>query len=113
MTTLPRLGIPAAAALGALWLAVGLIAEGTTFHIAPVIVAGAAPMTAWDSPGAAAVAFAVGLLLLVAGRLDGPSLLPWGDASLESALGTVFGAAAGLLLAAAGSSTAHDRSAPR
>lgn len=92
---------------GLIWVAAALLVEGTTFHLAPVIVA-AAPAVRfpeWRLPGAVVgttIAAAVALLLSLAGRLAGPSLLPIGGALLESVLGAVAGGLIGLVVASAG-----------
>jgi hypothetical protein len=77
--------------------------ETTTFHLAPVIVAGAASVS-WNgrrSIGAAigfGLATAAALGLAAFGLLGGPSILPIGGALLESVTGAAAGGLAGALL---------------
>lgn len=90
-----------------IWIAAALLVEGTTFHLAPVIVA-AAPAVRfpeWRVPGAAAgtaVAITVAVLLSVTGSLNGPSLLPIGGALFESIVAAVTGGIVGLVVASTG-----------
>ena len=90
-----------------IWVAAALLVEGTTFHLAPVIVS-AAPAVGFPErrlPAAAigtTIAVAVALLLSQAGMLTGPSLLPIGGALLESVLGALLGGLIGLVVASAG-----------
>jgi len=89
MSRIADSGLPAAAAFALVWLVASFAVDGTTFHLAPVIVVGAAAYTARKPVSGLLVGLAatlvVGLTLEAAGRLDGPSLLPWGDATLETA----------------------------
>lgn len=86
----------------ALWILVAAMSDGTTFHLAPVIVAGV-PVISWGGHRltgmligmSGATIAAVGLSL--AGLLDGPSLLPFGGALLESIVGAAVGAVAGVI----------------
>ena len=99
-----RHGWLTAAGFALIWIVASVISAGTTFHLAPVIVAGSAPVVAPERRGREAIvatglALVVVVGLLAAGRLDGPSLLPWGDADLESALGAVAGGVLGFLVA--------------
>lgn len=106
LDTARDLGVPLAASLGLVWLAGAFMVGGTTFHLAPLLVAGSAAMTGRRSPQAALVgtglALLLGVILEMAGRLDGPSLLPWGDATLETNLGALAGGIGGLLLTRTG-----------
>lgn len=90
-------------AMAVLWLAAGLLIDGTTFHLGPVLVAGAAPTMAERGRLGAALAglglaAATGSILAAAGHLDGPSLLPWGGAGMETAVGAVVGGLGGAAL---------------
>ena len=87
-------------ALAAVWVAAALLIDGSTFHLAPLIVAGSVPIAAKDRPAGSALfgagaALLIGLGLLLGGRLDGPSLLPWGDAFFETVLASAAGGLAG------------------
>ena len=87
-----------------IWLVAVFVVDGTTFHLAPVIVAAAAPIRFPERRFTAAVvgatiAAAVAILLSLAGRMAGPSLLPIGGALLESVLGAVIGGLLGLVVA--------------
>jgi hypothetical protein len=99
-------GLTAAAGFGALWLGAGLILDDSTFHLAPAIVTAAAVATATrPSVGVligVVVASIVAVALEAAGRLDGPSLLPWGDATLETWIAVVAGIGAGFVVSASG-----------
>ena len=91
----------AADGFAALWLIISAVIDGTTFHLAPVIVVAVAPAVATGGRVRAtlaglAVAALAAVILLISGRLDGPSLLPWGDAGLETVVAMAFGAVAGL-----------------
>ncbi|MFH1330817.1 MAG: hypothetical protein ABIJ48_09245 [Actinomycetota bacterium] len=97
-----RNGAAVTAGFAAVWLVAAWLVDDTTFHLGPVLVAGAAPflatrrrLNAWAFGLGAAVL--VGVVLLAAGRLDGPSLLPWGGALLETVVGAVAGGLAGLV----------------
>lgn len=92
--------------LAFLWMALALISSSTTYHLAPVIVAAApAIVDASDQRGSLAqygllaaiglaMALAVTGVLALSVGLNGPSLLPFGGAALES---VVFSAAGGLV----------------
>jgi hypothetical protein len=104
-------GAAAALVVAALWAVLTLARPGVTFHLAPLLTAIApAALTRYECrvPAGAAVAaggagLAIALLataaLGLAGRLGGPSLLPTGGATLESAVFAVVGAIAGVLIA--------------
>lgn len=90
-------------AFAMIWIAAAAIRPTTTFHLAPLIVVAwpalterelgkALPMTL----AAVAMAAATTGLLFTAGWLDGPSLLPWRGATLESVAAIFLGAAVGL-----------------
>lgn len=100
------------AGFAALWLAVAALRPDSTFHLAPLLVAGVPPLTMAfdDSSGATsrsvsiAAAIGVGLALLattilaVVGRLDGAALEPFGNAIAESVVAAIAGGAAGLII---------------
>ena len=99
------------AGLAALWLALGLVSSGTTYHLAPLLVAAIpATLAALDGPGLAPVrliglvgigavgALAVTALLSATGNLDGPSLLPFGGAAVESVVFAGLGALTALVV---------------
>jgi hypothetical protein len=108
-STATRTPLLIGAGLAALWLALGLASNGTTYHLAPLLVAAIpATLAALDGPGLAASrliglvgvgaigALAVTALLSATGNLDGPSLLPFGGAALESVVFAGLGALAAL-----------------
>ncbi len=101
-SNLQRLIAPVGFAM--LWAVLGLAAQDVTFHLAPLIVAAAAPVPsrhrrlAWAAVGLA-LAVGVAMLLAVAGAMTGPSLVPFGGALLESMMLAVAGAGVGLGLA--------------
>lgn len=98
------------AALG-VWLLLGLANRGTTYHLAPLIVAAAGPVTArldsetrlaWPEIlvlGACSVSTAaLGLTVLwELGTLDGPAVVG-GSAPAETGLAIAVGAVAGLVV---------------
>jgi hypothetical protein len=116
ITTMTRPGLLRATAWGvgfaALWLAVAALRPDSTFHLAPLLVAGVPPLTMAfdDSSGATsrsvtvAAAIGVGLALLatvilaVVGRLDGAALEPFGNAVAESVVAAIVGGAAGWII---------------
>ncbi|MDH3226543.1 MAG: hypothetical protein OEM67_05580 [Thermoleophilia bacterium] len=110
MLALSRVGL-AALVVVALWAILILSRPGVTFHLAPIFAA-AAPvlLTRYErqlKQSTALYAGVVGLVIAlvatfafsVAGRLDGPSLLLTGGATLESIVFAVVGAIAGVLIA--------------
>lgn len=99
--------------LALLWIVVALVRDGSTFHLAPALVAVVSPVVfAFDTEDevstrdAAFVAFAglavalvATLILTRADQLTGPSLLPFGGAVTESVVLAVVGAVAGFVIA--------------
>ena len=86
-----------------LWIAIAIAISGTTFHLAPVIVAAAPQVQHPDRQPSAlltggAVAVAAALGLSIAGFLDGPSLLPFGGALIESIAGAIAGGIIGFAI---------------
>ena len=106
-----------------LWVFLALARPGTTFHLAPLIVAlvgagsllGREPTPSERRVGVAAGAIAAlsgtGVLAAI-GRLGGPSLLPAGGAVTEALLATLLGTLAAIALAAYISHTESPRSEP-
>jgi hypothetical protein len=95
----------------ALWAVLIAARPGVTFHLAPVFAA-AAPVLLARYAGrlrhstavlAGALGVAIALLATLGfsatGRLDGPSLLPVGGATLESVVFAACGAIVGVLIA--------------
>jgi hypothetical protein len=92
------------AALATLWVVMAIVREGVTFHLAPLIVVAAPTLAARTDqevkPGVTrrlalvglAGALGVTLLLTVLGRLEGPSLLPFGGAATEAVVFSAVGA---------------------
>lgn len=110
-----RRGLSWSVALAALWVVLALLRSGTTFHLAPFLVAAiAAIVLATDSDrepvihevlGASAAAIVVGiaatLILAAADSMTGPSLLPFGGAVTEAFVFVAVGGVAGPILALA------------
>ena len=110
-----RLTAPAASLAAALlWVALAWRTPSSTYHFAPLIVAAAWPWVARSSGstdetqrrwlpvvGGAAIALAAGAVLLLANRLDGPTL--WSEARqpnqvvIEIVGATAFGALIGFV----------------
>lgn len=98
-------------ALAALWAVLAVARDGVTYHLAPLIVAAIpAPTAGYEGPlqpswsaGLALIgagsALGVTFLLAATGRMDGPSLLPFGGAAAEAVIFAVIGALAGWLFA--------------
>lgn len=87
-----------------LWVALAVARPSTTFHLAPLIVAGWPAIGEREPKLAAAtavvgfmVAGAAALVLSITGMLQGPSLLPWGGPALESMVAAGVGASVGVL----------------
>ena len=90
------------AGFATVWTLAAVISDETTFHLAPVIVAGVLAIS-WARHRMAGLMVGVGgatalaVALSLAGLLDGPSLLPFGGALVESVAGAIFGGIVGLL----------------
>ena len=106
-----RRAVGYAGALGVIWLIVAFARPSTTFHLAPLLVAGTLPIVLSSGEpapglgrlaGGAGIGAALGLtftsILTVADRLQGPSLLPAGGAVTESVVFALIGAVGGLLV---------------
>lgn len=98
--------------LGVLWIALALNSPTTTFHLGPPLVAaavaishrstGSGPLSYAAAAGAAVsgltnALFATGILAFN-DALEGGSLLPFGDATVESIVFAVGGAVAGFII---------------
>ncbi len=101
------------AGLAVLWVVLALVRTGTTFHLAPALVAVVFPVTyAYDTDGASTrdiglaalaglgLALVGTLILTVAGELTGSSLLPFGGAVTEAVVFAFAGAATGFVIGA-------------
>lgn len=98
--------------LAVLWVVLALASPTTTYHLAPLLVAGTptvADSLEGEGPKVRLVSLAaLGLILALAatgilailGSLEGPSLLPIGGAALESAVFALVGSLAGIFVAA-------------
>lgn len=90
--------------LALLWSALAINSPTTTFHLAPLIVA-AWPAVSERSRSEALRLSAAGLLIAMVttavlffnGLLEGPSLLPWGDAGVEPLVAAAVGAVLGFV----------------
>ncbi len=96
--------------LSVLWIGVALLRPGTTFHLAPLLVAAAPPLllslnerSAVDARtvtmvGATSAAMAAGTALIVAGigAMEGPAFEPFPTPMIEALVLTVAGAAIGV-----------------
>lgn len=95
--------------LAVLWIVVAFVRSGLTFHLAPILVAGAFPVVyAFDSDdpisardlvpatvAGLAISLLATLILAVAGEMTGPSLLPFGGAATEAVVFSLAGAIGG------------------
>jgi len=102
-----------AGGLAAVWLVAAGLNGGTTYHLAPFLVAATLPIVlAFDIDrtvdmrtlvtGATAggvLALAVTAALAVADKLQGPSILSFGGAATESVVFALAGTATGLVIA--------------
>ena len=99
--------------LAVLWVLVGFLRSGTTFHLAPILVAAALPVAvAYDSRDQTstqdlvvaaviglAIALVATLILTLADEMTGPSLLPSGGAVTETIVFSLVGAIGGFVIA--------------
>ena len=99
--------------LSVLWVVVALVRSGTTFHLAPILVAAALPVAvAYDTRdqtstqqlvlatvGGLAMALVATLILTLADEMTGPSLLPSGGAAMEAVVFSLTGAIGGFVIA--------------
>ena len=91
------------ATFAVLWVVLAVWRATVTYHLAPAIVAGVASALGATTPKSRTrlaafgltVALAGSLLLNVMGRLDGPSLLPFGGAMAEAVIFAVAGSVVG------------------
>lgn len=100
--------------LAVLWVVLAFLRSGTTFHLAPILVAGALPVVvAFDVQDqisaqhlvlptviGLAGALVTTLILTVADEMTGPSLLPFGGAVTEAAVFSFAGAIGGFMTGA-------------
>lgn len=104
-----RSGLTLAAGLSAVWLIAAAIRPTATYHLAPILIAGAIPFFARGAgrarsalAGATAIGSLVAILAAVAlaalDLLRGPSLLPVGGALAEAITFAVVGGAIGLVV---------------
>jgi hypothetical protein len=116
ITTTARSGVLRATAwslgFAVLWAIVALARPDSTFHLAPLLVAGVAPVVvAFDSTAQAtkrtvsitaalslSLALVAILILSAAGRLDGGVLEPFSDPVVESIAGALAGGLLGWLI---------------
>ncbi len=99
--------------LAVLWVLVAFLRSGTTFHLAPILVAATLPVAvAYDSRdqtstqqlalatvGGLAIALVATLILTLADEMTGPSLLPFGGAVTEAVVFSLVGAIGGFVIA--------------
>ncbi len=99
--------------LAVLWVVVAFLRSGTTFHLAPILVAAALPVAvAYDTRGhtstqqlvlatvgGLAIALVATLILTLADEMTGPSLLPSGGAITEAVVFSLVGAFGGFVIA--------------
>ena len=109
---MPVVAIGISLGFALLWAVLAVVRPGTTFHLAPLLVAAAVPWVnrfedPQDRPAAyllaavgTGIAAGMSVLLAMAGRLDGPTLLPFGGALEESLVGAIAGGVAGLAVVA-------------
>lgn len=113
LTQLPlsalRRAVAISLGLALLWVVLALIRSGTTFHLAPALVAAVFPVAitadanervstrqlAVATLAGLAIALVATLILTLAGEMTGPSLLPFGGAVSESVVFAVAGAITG------------------
>ncbi len=104
-----RSGFFAGSLLAAVWAVAAVAQPTSTYHLAPILIAGIVPILARSSsrsmPRLIASAAAGGAVALVASvalvtfdLLRGPTLLPYGGAFAEAITFTAIGAVAGLLV---------------
>lgn len=103
-------GFYAALGLAVVWLGAAAWRPGSTFHLAPILIAGVVPLLAYKgegrnlSPGTASLvglgmATTAAVVLLVLDLLRGPSLLPAGGAFLEAVVFAALTAIISLVVA--------------
>lgn len=97
--------------LGLLWLVLGIATGGTTYHLGPLLVAGVPALIYGlesSAPtigrvlslvaGGLVLALSITVALAAAGKLGGPSLLPFGGAATEAVLFAFLGGTGGALI---------------
>ena len=99
--------------LALLWVVVAFLRSGTTFHLAPILVAAAFPVAvsyesrdqistlhlALASVIGLAISLVATLILTTADMMTGPSLLPSGGAVTEAVVFSLIGAIGGFVIA--------------
>jgi hypothetical protein len=112
--------VTTAAFLAAVWLVAAAVRPTSTYHLAPLLVAGSIPAIAavrsWAGLAnattlGAALAVGVSLAIGVFDLLRGPTLLPYGGALAESLTFAVVGALGGAVIAALTSVTKNKPTA--
>lgn len=102
--------------LAAAWMVLAWVRPDTTWHLGPVLaaagvgvghrLAGSGPLSTAAGMGTAVAgltnALVATFILELAGKLDGPSLLPAGGPLVEALVASVVGGAAGMAVAVAG-----------
>ncbi len=100
--------------LAALWVGLAFLRSGSTFHLAPILVAGAFPVVlaldaqdqistrhlALAAMAGLAASLGATLLLTVADEMTGVSLLPFGGAVTEAVIFSLAGAIGGFAIGA-------------
>ena len=103
-----RSGLGLAAILSAVWIIAAALRPTATYHLAPILIAGAVPVAAGGTGltrstivratlAGAGVAMVAALTLAALDLLRGPTLLPYGGALAEAATFAVLGSASGLV----------------
>ncbi len=104
-----RTGLGIALLLSAVWLVAAAFRPTATFHLAPILIAGAVPILGRGATVprqtiivatliGAAVATLAAVILTAFDLLRGPTLLPYGGAFAEAISFALLGAAVGLLV---------------
>lgn len=104
-----RSGLLAGGLLAAVWAVAAAVQPTSTYHLAPILIAGAVPVLGrrlgaprsrlvLAAAGGALIATIGAALLAGFGLLQGPTLLPYGGAFAEALTFTVAGALGGLAI---------------
>ena len=119
-----RRTVALAAGLAAVWAVAAGFRPQTTFHLAPILITLAVPYLAvatlrgepgWFSSVVGAVGMSLGatIVLGIAGRLAGPSLLPFGGAVMEAFVFTFLAAVVALGIGLGSQTTVWSGVRPR
>ncbi len=109
ITSQLRSGLTLATLLAMVWAVAAAIRPTSTFHLAPILIAGAAPVAVRQvrikgkflaAALGGAISLTTATVLSAAGMLQGPSLLPAGGAFAEAVVFTAMGAAGGFVASA-------------